>query len=428
MITPPPLRLMMLVNVFPPIVGGAGVVYENLCRRLNGDNLIVVTPRFSYLTCREIPSWRKADHAHRFAVRRVKLLRPPMRPATGNPILKVWRHFFVDILMRARIKADVLREINKYRPQVICLGELFAMAWLGPVLRRAGIPLVQYVHGDEISEWTRSRTYAREASALLREAAAVIAVSSFARDEVLKRGAISERVHVITNGVDTGRFSPGHKSQRVLRLHAIQDRKLLLSITRLEERKGVDLVIRALPRLLISDPSITYLVVGDGSYRPRLESIAREAGVAHRVIFCGAISHDSEELIEYYRTADIFVLPNRKLASGEAEGFGLVFLEASSCGKPVIGGKTGGVPDAVDDGQTGVLVSGESAEEFAEAVERILRNPDLAYEMGKRGRDRSLACTWERKAEAFRSICSSVTEKEDWLPDNTGRKQVSHAG
>jgi phosphatidylinositol alpha-1,6-mannosyltransferase len=147
-----------------------------------------------------------------------------------------------------------------------------------------------------------------------------------------------------------------------------------------ERYKGADTLIEALPRTLIAAPDTSLVLVGDGDDRPRLEHLARNLGVLEHTHFLSGLS--PEQLFACYANCDVFALPSR------GEGFGLVFLEAMACAKPVIGGAHGGIPDIVKDGVTGLLVPHGDAERLAEALESLLDNPTRAREMGALGRER----------------------------------------
>jgi phosphatidyl-myo-inositol dimannoside synthase len=147
-----------------------------------------------------------------------------------------------------------------------------------------------------------------------------------------------------------------------------------------ERYKGADTLIAALPHVLKEDPDVSLVLVGDGDDRPRLEHLARDLGVSEHAHFLYGLT--PEQLFACYANCDVFALPSR------GEGFGLVFLEAMACGKPVIGGTHGGIPDIVEDGVTGLLVPHGEVERLAQALESLVKNPSRAKEMGARGKDR----------------------------------------
>ena len=177
-------------------------------------------------------------------------------------------------------------------------------------------------------------------------------------------------------------------------------------------RKGHDMVIRALPLLCKSTSDFTYLIVGDGPYRDNLEALAADLGVHEQVVFAGHLT--DEILPDVYALCDVFVMPSRDNSMlCDIEGFGLVFLEANACGKPVIGGRSGGIPDAVVDGVTGILVRPDDPEDIADALKRILNDNALALRLGRQGRDRVVnQFTWGKCARNVRKILRTVISEK----------------
>jgi phosphatidylinositol alpha-1,6-mannosyltransferase len=180
----------------------------------------------------------------------------------------------------------------------------------------------------------------------------------------------------------------------------------LLTVGRLQRRKGHDHVIEALSGLVASHPHLRYVIVGDGEDRARLERIAADRGIADRVVFAGIVP--PETLSAYYSAADLFVHPNR-VETGDFEGFGIVFLEAAAASLPVIGGNTGGVPEAVSDGRTGVLVSGTDVEQLRAAIVRFADDPLLRMSMGRAGREMvASAFDWSSAARKLTAVHEHV--------------------
>lgn len=402
------MKILLIASRVPPLVGGAPVVYWNICRHLK-DEIAVLAPWRFYEDGREFEGWKESDSREPFEVRRIELLRPPIKPNPAGSLVSAWRLVFEDLPLRRRVAKTVLRFVDTIGANVICLGDLYSLSWLGEYLRRKrGLPVIHYIHGEEITTGSGSRLYGRKSIEALRKAEAVIAVSSFTRDELIHRKVRPDRIHVVTNGVDLDRFTPGPKDSEILARHGIAGKKVLLTVARVEERKGHDKVIEALPQILRAVPDLVYLVVGKGEYLKTLKVLAKKFGVKDKVIFAGRVPW--EDLPRYYRSCDLFIMPNRTLANGDTEGFGLVFLEANACGKPVIGGKAGGVPDAIADGETGILVDGNSVEEIAHAAIQLLSNKKLAQGMGQAGRSRALACSWANKTQEFREVCRSLVK------------------
>lgn len=402
------MKALIVAIHFPPVIGGSATVMESLCREL-GTDAVVLTPSYSYVTGNPLEGWAQLDRTQPFPVERVKLLRPLRKPPPKAPWLgSVWRRIFEDLPLERSVLRQAVQVIERHRPDLVFLNEMYALQWLGSALRRRhSIPVAQFVHGEEITvRELASIRYRRAIRRAIQEYDAFVAVSRFTRGELLRLGASAEKVHLLQNGVDPVRFQPGPKPLNLLERYGVKGRKVLMTIARLEERKGHELVIQAMPQILAEAPDAVYLIVGSGDLEPRLRRLVEELRLSAHVIFAGAVS--PEELVDHYRLCDVFVMPNRVLPSGDVEGFGVVFLEAGACGKAVIGGNSGGVPDAVDHEETGLLVSGESVDELARAVLRLLQNPELAARMGAAGRRKAERSSWRQKAVEFRRIAESI--------------------
>jgi len=212
----------------------------------------------------------------------------------------------------------------------------------------------------------------------------VVAVSRFTAEVISRLSNGNAEVAVIPNAVDVSAFHPAPKDLELVARYGLAGRKVILTLARLEKKKGHDKMIEALPGVLRQVPDAHYLIVGTGEERQRLEQIAVQMGVAERVTFVGGV--DQEDLCRFYNLGDLFIMPNRRVNDGGVtEGFGIVFLEAGACGKPVIGGNDGGVPDAVDDGVTGYLVDGDNVADIETRVVSLLNDPEQAERMGREG-------------------------------------------
>ena len=213
-------------------------------------------------------------------------------------------------------------------------------------------------------------------------------------------------------GVNPADFRPGAGGTEVRKRLGIEpDRPVVACVSRMVARKGQDTLIRAWPRVLarssaIGLPDPLLMLVSDGPYRPQLERLAAREGVAGSVLFTGAVGW--EELPAYYDAGDIFAMPCRTRRGGlDVEGLGIVYLEASATGLPVVGGDSGGAPDAIQDGETGYVVPGGSVEAVADRISQLLADPAGAAAMGDKGQawvEREW--TWDLVAERFQQILS----------------------
>jgi phosphatidylinositol alpha-1,6-mannosyltransferase len=217
------------------------------------------------------------------------------------------------------------------------------------------------------------------------------------------------RVALIHPGVDPVKYCPdpsmaGREALR--KRYALGEAPVVLAISRLVYRKGHDLLIRAMPGILARLPEARLVLGGMGPEEPALRALAAELRVEGAVIFAGRIADD--EMVDHYRMADLFALPSRESAK-DVEGFGIVCLEAGGCEVPSVATRTGGIVDAVADGETGLLVPQENVAALEEAMLRLLQNPEEAAAMGKRARARILAgLTWEATGDHYLAL---MTEK-----------------
>ncbi|MSO33795.1 MAG: glycosyltransferase family 1 protein [Candidatus Nanopelagicaceae bacterium] len=290
----------------------------------------------------------------------------------------------------------------------VIFGSSAPLGLLTKSLRRAGAKhIVALTHGHEVW-WARMPLF----SALLRRIGAqadqMTYLGEFTRGAVanaLLREDHSKLVH-LPPGVDLTRFIPAAKSLELQKKWGIEGAPVIVSIGRLVPRKGSDQLIKAMPEALKHFPKSKLLLVGTGSYQKSLEKLVRNLKVQDSVIFTGRVAH--ELLPAYYRLGDIFAAPCRSRYGGlEVEGLGIVYLEASACGVPVIAGKSGGAPDAVLDGKTGILVNGRDHHEVTAALIKLLADEKLRAQMGTAGRAwMEQLWSWEGIGTRFEEIIS----------------------
>lgn len=399
-------RILLVTNNLPPVRGGSAIVYDNLARHAGGA-IAVIAPRLSYLDGLPLIGWREHDRLAPYPVIRLELLRTVMHAALPSRFRRPWlRQMWFrlhDAAIRARLLAVLARHVVRGRVAAVCVGELVASAWLLGVLRVCfpWITRVVYVHGEEITtQDTYDAGQDRRRRALLA-AHHIVVVSRFTAGVVgdLLGAAGARRIRLIENGVDGARFRTLPRPADLAALHGLDGCFVFVSVCRLLEKKGIDHAIRAFAQVAAAFPDSRYLVVGEGPYRATLEAIAAACGVADKVAFAGAVADD--ELVEHYALGDAFVMPNRRLANGDTEGFGLVFLEANACGLPVIAGSDGGSIDAVRHGANGLLVDGHSVAAIAAAMLDLRRDPALRDRLRAGGHAAAAAADWRNKAREF---------------------------
>lgn len=294
-------------------------------------------------------------------------------------------------------------EILCHRPDLVICGHILLGPFCMLLARAFRIPYIAMAYAYEV----RAPRMRQIAGVALRGATRVVTISEFSRQAILAHGILADRIAVIRPGPALTR----HDGTGMIRqqLPAKAGDRILLSVSRLAERyKGHDMVIRALPLIYAKVPDVRYVIVGDGWLRPYLERLAISLGVRDAIVFVGEVS--DADLDAWYRRCDIFILASRESAvGGGSEGYGIVFVEANLRGKPVIGGRSGGIPDAVIDEVTGLLVNPEDAGEIADAVVRLLSDDQLAARLGAEGRRRAQEeLSWENYVSAFDRVIASV--------------------
>ncbi len=273
-------------------------------------------------------------------------------------------------------------------------------------LRKKGVVnIVALTHGHEVW-WAKLWPFSSAISFIGRNVDHLTYLGDFTKNEISK--ALSPKAESklvkIAPGIDTDHFAPVPNSAHLRRDLGLADKKVIVSVGRLVHRKGQDILIESLPAVLAKHPTAHILMVGEGPYRGVLTKMVDELNLSGAVTFIGRIQY--KELPRYICAGDIFVMPSRsRLAGLEVEGLGIVYLEASSCGLPVIAGRSGGAPDAVEEGVTGFSVDGTSALEVSKAIIKLFDDPVKAKEMGQAGRRWIIdKWRWEIWSKEFNSL------------------------
>ncbi|MEU9357973.1 glycosyltransferase family 4 protein [Streptomyces sp. NPDC048301] len=348
---------LIVTNDFPPRQGGIETFVHAMATRVPGDNVVVYTS--------SEPGAAAFDATLPFPV-----VRDPTRMLLPTP----------------RVTEQALRLAHAYGCDRVWFGAAAPLAAMAPALRRGGVRrIVATTHGHEI--WWARVPGARR---LLRRVGDHVDVVTYLGDYTRARIAPAlgprARLSRLVPGVDPAEFrseSAADQGRVIRERHGLQGRKVVLSVSRLVPRKGQDMLIRALPQIRRAIPEATLLLVGDGPDKQRLRRLARSCPEGS-VVFGGGVRH--ADTPGYYAAADVFAMPCRTRRAGlEAEGLGIVYLEASASSLPVVVGNSGGAPDAVLDGRTGTVVDGRDVQAVADAVVRLLRTSD-GPAMGEEGR------------------------------------------
>ncbi len=375
------MRVLVITNDLPPRVGGIQHYVDQLARGLAsaGDEVVLYGSTFEGAA-----AW---DAAAPFHVVREDT-------ATLLPTPRVRRR-----------SASLVRELGA---DVVVFGATVPLAWMGAgIARRTGVPFVAFTHGLEVSA-VRMPGSGPPLRAIGRHAAAVTFVSNWCRDLLRPAFGDGPRFELLPPGVDEREFHRGVSGAAVRARHGLEGRPVVVCVSRMVARKGQDQLIRALPELRRRVPDAALLVVGGGPHRGELESLARTEGVAAHVVFTGVVPED--ELPAHFAAGDVFAMPCRERRGGlEVEAFGIVFIQAMAVGVPVVAGDIGGVPDAVGDESTGLLVDGRDLDAVTDAVAGLLGDPDRAAAMGRAGAERVAGgFTWATRTRQLRSLLADV--------------------
>ncbi len=291
---------------------------------------------------------------------------------------------------RLSMALSIMPTLLKVRPTVLQAATGFDSPVTLSLSRALRIPFVVYAHGNEIfdifeGEWEKPKVAFRQANI-------VVANSNFTAKILQDYGVRLEKIRVVHPACDVQLFKPVARDERLYQkwVGAGGRGPVLLTVGNIVKRKGHDTVLRSISKLKSAMPGIVYLVVGDGRDREYVETTASEMGVREYVRFVGNVP--DEQLASFYALADIFIMVSRPLNGGrDVEGFGKVYLEAGACGLAVIGGRSGGVPDAIVDGETGLLVDPLDDVSVAEAVATLEHDAALRQRFGTNGRERVLS-------------------------------------
>jgi len=354
--SPPARRTLIVTNDFPPRQGGIqSFVHEQAVRQPPGSVVVYASDH---------QGSEAFDDAQPF---------PVLRHPTGL------------LLPTPAARRRIVAALREFECTAVWFGAAAPLGLLAPALRAAGARrIVATTHGHEAG-WALLPG-PRQALRRIGDGCDVITyLGEYFRSRLAP--AFGERPqHVqLTPGVDVDTFRPDVDGARIRAEHGLGDRPVVVCVSRLVRRKGQDTLIEAMPAVLARIPDARLLLVGDGPYRDGLEKLAASAGVASAVVFTGGVGR--RELPEHFAAGDVFAMPCRTRRAGmDVEGLGIVYLEASASGLPVVVGNSGGAPDAVRDGETGVLVDGRSPAAVAERLVTLLGDEDLRRRMGAAGR------------------------------------------
>jgi phosphatidylinositol alpha-1,6-mannosyltransferase len=356
-------KILLVTNDFGPRTGGIETFVIGLLERINGHEVIVFTSQQGDTKDYD-NNWLE-----KFGVMVVrdksKILLPTMRVTNAAKAL-----------------------VKDKKIEVVVFGAAAPLGLMAQSLRKSGVKkIIALTHGHEVW-WAKIFPFS---FAMKKNGSSVdhlTYLGDFTRSAIAK--ALDEKsanaMVKIAPGIDTTHFIPRSDGVEIRSQLGLAEKKIIISVGRLVHRKGQDKLIEALPDVLQKIPHAHLLLVGEGPYRKHLEKLVQKFSLTKNVTFVGRILYD--KLPIYLSAADLFAMPSRSRFFGlEVEGLGIVYLEASACGIPVVAGKSGGAPDAVLEGVTGVCVDGTDVSDIAMAITDILGDAKRASYMGAAGRN-----------------------------------------
>lgn len=360
------MNTLLLSELFPPRTGGSSRWFWEVYSRL---------PRSRYrIAAGEDPRQEAFDAIHDLAITRMPLTLRSW--GISNP-RSLWDY--------GQTVRRLGRMVRRERIEMIHCGRCLPEGLMARSLKAwRGTPYGCYVHGEEMNYASGSRELACLARWVLRGAAFLIANSRNTESILREQWDVpAERIQVLHPGVDTERFIPAGRDPAERERLGWGDRPVILTVGRLQKRKGHDQMIRALQTVRRSIPNVLYAIVGDGEERAFLGELVTGKGLSDQVQFLGEVN--DRGLVRCYQQCDLFVLPNRQVGQ-DIEGFGMVLVEAQACGKPVLAGASGGTAETMRIGQTGVVVDCEGPDRLAAAVIELFQDRERLARMGEVGR------------------------------------------
>jgi phosphatidylinositol alpha-1,6-mannosyltransferase len=356
-------KILLVTNDFGPRAGGIETFVIGLLERIKGHEVTVFTSQQGDTSVYD-QQW-----LDKFGVRVIR--------DQSKILLPSWR------VTRAAQKIVAAKNID-----VVVFGAAAPLALMSPSLRKSGVKkIIALTHGHEVW-WAKIFPFNFAIKRIGKNVDHLTYLGEFTHQAIskaLSRKSATEMVK-IAPGIDTAHFIPQPDAMQKRKELGLQDKKIIISVGRLVHRKGQDNLIQAMPAVLKEIPSAHLMLVGEGPYRKHLEKLVMKSSLEQNVTFAGRIMFD--RLPSYLSAADLFAMPSRSRFFGlEVEGLGIVYLEASACGIPVVAGNSGGAPDAVLEGVTGLCVDGTNIEQITGAIVEICRDAERASHMGAAGRN-----------------------------------------
>ncbi len=358
-------KTLIVTNDFPPRPGGIQAFLHNMALRLDPERIVVYAS-----------TWKRGQEGAEATAR-----------FDAEQPFRVVRDRTTMLLPTPRVTRRASELLRRHGCTSVWFGAAAPLGLMAPALRAAGArKLVATTHGHEAG-WAQLPASRQLLRRIGEGTDTITYLGEYTRSRIAPAlsAAAAARMVQLPPGVDEKTFHPGTGGDEVRARLGLTDRPVVVCVSRLVPRKGQDTLIQAMPRILAAVPDAVLLIVGDGPYGRELRKLAADTGVADSVRFTGPVPWAA--LPAHHGAGDVFAMPCRTRRGGlDVEGLGIVYLEASATGLPVVAGDSGGAPDAVLDGETGYVVRGGSPTGAADRIIALLHDADLRSRMGARGR------------------------------------------
>lgn len=395
---------------FPPHVGGVANYYNEICAYLPSDKIVVLAPSdldnnenlpFLPVGRQEFPSFTRRGKQREDAPS------PPLERGgeggvtihrknliTNLPIWPKWLPAFWHLyktIKKEKIQNVLVGQVLPLGTVTLCLSKIMSFQYF------------VFTHGMDILMAQKSQRKKILLKKILKHAEGIITNSEFTKKELLKIGVQENKITIIYPCPYYKPPASEEIKKEIIKKYNLDGKKIILSVGRVVQRKGFDMVITSMNDIIREEKNAVYLMVGGkGNYETELKNLIENSPAKENIIFIK--DGNCDEIKSLFDLCDVFIMPSRQIGE-DVEGFGIVYLEANLFGKPVIVGRSGGSVEAVIENETGLLVDPASLTEISQAVLKLLQNKDLAAKLGSQGKMRAeKEFTWDRQVEKLKSI------------------------
>jgi len=383
-------RVLLLTESYSPNVGGIQNYLSELMAQLSPAHTFVLAGKQKFKQD-DMAAW---DNKQKYKI---------VRFSTNRFSFPNWRPAY----------KQLEKAVAEFQPEIIVCGKaLFEGRAALRIFKKTGIPYVVMTYGMEIRFWLKIRKVKRDLLNVLENAQSIFVINEYIKNllvrELTNKGLVGceNKFVKMYPGVDGFFSQPSGDTKRLREELGVEGKKVIVTVCRIVRRKGIDIVINAMKEIKKEVPNVFYLVLGDGPEKDSFEKLARDVGVDDSVKFLGKVSR--EKIRAVFNISDLFVLTPRDI-DGDMEGFGIVYLESAIAGLCVVGSKSGGVPEAVINAQTGLLANENDVSDTAEKIIKLLKDDVLRKSLASNARARAVTdFSWQKRGVLFRGAVEAI--------------------